>query len=555
MIDVEGYGAHRRTNRHRIAIRQGVHELTEAAFAAAGIPWERCDCRDLGDGLLILAPPEIPKSDIVDAMPDQLAAAVSAHNASAAPEEQVRLRAAIHAGEVTYDDHGVVGAAVNFTFRLCDSPALKSELATAPGVLAVIVSSWIYDEVVRHGPPERVTRYRERAVAVKETNTVGWIQLPGQGGSSPASPPTRVDQFESWQYKAYVNHDQLFGTDKLIDIIVRSTGNVLADQVTSIVGAGGIGKTAIAYEAVRELRRRGHFTKVAWTSAANPQATGCSVTTEGFTTVYWLELLRDLAAQLDFDLGPSRTLWESEFARQVAGLPSGDQLLVVVDNLETLPDATDAVGRLRRMGVFKPHALLVTTRWELQSHLPDIAEFRVRPLSPEDSVLFIKHLSMADPDLQEAGDRALAPILDATEGNPFLIKLAVQQYLSSHRPLDHVLRDLRDLRAASGGGEGLAETARSYLYTASLQELERRRGTADADALLASFCVKGRGDSFHYDELEQISGIQPAAGFLATLSTACQLSIVTSFGDGSIDQLRRRYTIHSLLYDFTCGMS
>jgi hypothetical protein len=279
------------------------------------------------------------------------------------------------------------------------------------------------------------------------------------------------------------------------------------------------------------------------------------VTTEGFTTVYWLELLRDVAEQLDFDLGPSRALWENEFARQVADLAPGDQLLVVVDNLETLPDATDAIERLRQMGVFKPHALLVTTRWELKTHLAGVAEFRIRPLSPEDSVRFIKHLSVADPDLQEAGDRALAPILDATEGNPFLIKLAVQQYLSSHRPLGHVLRDLRYLQAASGGEEGLAESARSYLYTASLQELERRRGTAGADALLASFCIKGRGDSFDYDELEQISGIEPATDFPATLSTACQLSIVTSFGDWSTDELQRRYTIHSLLYDFTCGIS
>jgi hypothetical protein len=117
------------------------------------------------------------------------------------------------------------------------------------------------------------------------------------------------------------------------------------------------------------------------------------------------------------------------------------------------------------------------------------------------------------------------------------------------------MRDLRNLQATSADKESLAGIARSYLYTASLQELERRRGTAGADALLASFCVKGRGDSFDYDELEQISGIEPAADFLDALSTACQLSIVTSFGDSSTDTLQRRYTIHSLLYDFTCGIS
>ena len=56
----------------------------------------------------------------------------------------------MHAGEVVYDGHGVTGHAINRTFRLVQAPALKEALAGSPGTCALIVSEWIYDEVVRH---------------------------------------------------------------------------------------------------------------------------------------------------------------------------------------------------------------------------------------------------------------------------------------------------------------------------------------------------------------------------------------------------------------------
>jgi hypothetical protein len=53
---------------------------------------------------------------------------------------------------------------------------LREALAGSPGVLAVIVSSWFFDEVVRHSAA--AAGYRPVQVAVKETMTVSWICLP-----------------------------------------------------------------------------------------------------------------------------------------------------------------------------------------------------------------------------------------------------------------------------------------------------------------------------------------------------------------------------------------
>jgi len=84
---------------------------------------------------------------------------------------------ALHAGEVRYDQHGVTAAAVNLAFRLLDAAALKAALASSPGVLAVIASSWFFEEVVRHSTADAVA-YRPVEVAVKETTTTGSIYLP-----------------------------------------------------------------------------------------------------------------------------------------------------------------------------------------------------------------------------------------------------------------------------------------------------------------------------------------------------------------------------------------
>jgi NB-ARC domain-containing protein len=556
VVDMEAFSDQRRSNAHRVVIREGLYRTLETAFRVAGIAESDYYQEDRGDGVFVLLSPVVPKSVLVESLPRALIDALRQHNASHQAEERIRLRMALHAGEINFDEHGAASASINFTFRLLDAGPLKAALSASSGLLALIVSSWFFEEVVRHSTLAKTDIYRECHVIVKETRTTGWICLP-DGRYLPAvtasEPMTAPAVIQRWQRKAYVNHDQLFGADQLIDLVASTLANPEIDRTISLVGDGGIGKTATAYEAVRFMTTRGYFTRVAWASAALPYADPGLEGNPGVALAYWLDILKEIGDQLGFHLGVSRALWDTEFGRSVRELGPTERLLVVVDNLETLPDATDAVRQLRDMGITKPHSMLMTTRWELRPHVPNLAEYRVRPLGRSDSVLLIRHLGLGDPDLQSAADGVLEPVLSATEGNPFLIKLAVQQYLSSHRPLNRVMQDLRRLKDEHDDAPSLARRIRTYLYTASLQELERRCGEDAADALLATFCVKGRGDGFGYEELAEVSGIIERDQFDAVLTTACQLSIVTSFGDLSGDSLGRRYTIHSLLYDFTCG--
>jgi hypothetical protein len=178
-VDVEAFGDRRRTNRNQVAVRDGLYRTMQDAFNHAGIPWVDHDHEDRGDGIFILVSSEVPKSLFVEALLPALVTALHMHNDTHPDGEHIRLRMALHAGEVNYDRHGVTAASINLTFRLLDSDAVKEALASSRSVLAVITSPWFFEEVVQHSTADSGA-YRPVRVSVKETTTTGWIYLPDQ---------------------------------------------------------------------------------------------------------------------------------------------------------------------------------------------------------------------------------------------------------------------------------------------------------------------------------------------------------------------------------------
>ncbi len=194
-LDVEGFGARQRTNRNQVAVRDGLYRALREAFQEAGVPWADHDHEDRGDGVFILVSSEVPKSLFVEALPPALVSALRRHNSTHPDAERIRLRMAVNAGEVNYDAHGATGASINLTFRLLESGLVKEALAGSSGVLAVIVSSWFFEEVVRHSTVD-ITAYYPALVTVKETTATGWICLPDQSGGPGNRIPGRLHTFE-----------------------------------------------------------------------------------------------------------------------------------------------------------------------------------------------------------------------------------------------------------------------------------------------------------------------------------------------------------------------
>jgi hypothetical protein len=177
-VDVQGYTDRSRTNVDQIAVRDGMYRALDCAFTRSGVAWKDCYHEDRGDGVLILVPSQIPKNLLVTGVPRRLADELCEHNQVHPGPARIRLRLAVHAGEVYHDKHGVAATAVNVAFRLLEAEVLKRGLAQTPGVLAVIASQWFYEEVIRHTPASRPETYRQVRVSVKETETTAWLCLP-----------------------------------------------------------------------------------------------------------------------------------------------------------------------------------------------------------------------------------------------------------------------------------------------------------------------------------------------------------------------------------------
>lgn len=257
-VDVEGFGNRHRTNPNQVAVRDGLYRAMREAFEQAGIPWADRDHEDRGDGMFILVGPEVPKSLLAESLPSALVAALRGHNAAHPDSERIRLRMALHAGEVNYDEHGATAAAINLTFRLLEAGPVKEALAGSSGVLAVIASSWFFEEVVRHSAVD-VAAYHSVSVTVKETSTMGWICLPdhkhGPGQMTPQHSPAQDAAAEFGGRARVVGAPVSYGVEAFKDrhAQLKQILRWLDDPATRMItvfGRRGIGKSALAAKAV-----------------------------------------------------------------------------------------------------------------------------------------------------------------------------------------------------------------------------------------------------------------------------------------------------------------
>ncbi|WP_035306089.1 hypothetical protein [Actinokineospora inagensis] len=132
--------------------RRALDVLVRRAFRAAGIPWWRLAVEGTGDGMIILLPPGISKVDILDPVVPNLVRVLRAYNAEVAAHLRIRLRMAVHAGEVLRTRYGWVSADVTKACRMVDGEPLYAEFERSPEAdLVVVVSEQIHESVVRHG--------------------------------------------------------------------------------------------------------------------------------------------------------------------------------------------------------------------------------------------------------------------------------------------------------------------------------------------------------------------------------------------------------------------
>ncbi|MFF5264340.1 substrate-binding domain-containing protein [Actinomadura viridis] len=173
-VDIANSSAPDRSDWDRREAREGLYNALLVAFRRARLPWpsqynrSKVHHEDRGDGAFWLVHATIPKNRLMAALP-HLVNALAEHNRSASKGASIALRVALHAGEVTFDPHGVSGTAMDYTARLLDAPEFKRMFAESGPLLGVIASDAVYQGVIRPNPHHKPLEYRRLAVDVRGT--------------------------------------------------------------------------------------------------------------------------------------------------------------------------------------------------------------------------------------------------------------------------------------------------------------------------------------------------------------------------------------------------
>jgi hypothetical protein len=93
----------------------------------------------------------------------------------------------LHTGEVFQDEDGLVGPAVNHTFRIVEAPQAKSILRSSSCLLALIASDDFYHGVIVNDPAADPDSYQQIHFSVHESSFQAWLHVPYR-----AAPPPEV---------------------------------------------------------------------------------------------------------------------------------------------------------------------------------------------------------------------------------------------------------------------------------------------------------------------------------------------------------------------------
>jgi hypothetical protein len=179
IVDIEQFGRRKNSDQHWL--RRQMYDVLEAAAIQAGIPWSECHRVDRGDGVIILVPASVAKEVITEGFVRELDTELATYARRSGASVAMRMRVALHAGDVVRDAEGWVNAELNTACRLVDLPALRDALEQVPSArLALIVSDMWFKAVVRHDPGAVDHRdYRLVPITTKELDDWAWIHVPG----------------------------------------------------------------------------------------------------------------------------------------------------------------------------------------------------------------------------------------------------------------------------------------------------------------------------------------------------------------------------------------
>lgn len=181
LTDITAFSSPGRNDNDRLSLRRVMYDLLPDAFENSGLSWQDYYKEDRGDGTLVVVPPYVPASLIVEHALGRLAVTLREHNQQASDALRMQLRVALHAGPVVRDAQGMAGNAINHTARLVQAKVLGRHLMETQADLGIIASAYVYDNVIKQQAylSPAAAGYQKVRFHAKESTLTAWIHLAG----------------------------------------------------------------------------------------------------------------------------------------------------------------------------------------------------------------------------------------------------------------------------------------------------------------------------------------------------------------------------------------
>jgi len=312
---------------------------------------------------------------------------------------------------------------------------------------------------------------------------------------------------------------------------IRSVMGVLRDpngpRLTAITGLGGIGKTALAREIVARCQQEQLYGQISWQTAKEEIFEGGIITRSADLPVSMASLLSNLFADFGIQDDKSEGTRIAELRRILASRPS----LIVIDNLETVPDFKHAITALSQIAG-PISRIILTSRPQLMQY-DSIYSLPLDGLLETDAISLIRdeaaHKGLGSID--RASDKDLRDIYQATGGAPLAIRLVVGQM--RHLPLEVILANLVRPNTQT-------ESMYSFIYRATWK-------TLSPDARKVLLIMPTFPSTANRSAIQAVSTV-PESRIDVALSELVAMSVLDT--NDQIAVTKKRYGIHPLTRHF-----
>ncbi|MEM7125678.1 MAG: NB-ARC domain-containing protein [Chloroflexota bacterium] len=221
------------------------------------------------------------------------------------------------------------------------------------------------------------------------------------------------------------NYARLFGIDAHIARLTKLLLERDDVWLVGIYGMGGLGKTTLADQVIRQPAMAYNFAQVAWVDIKYHEF----IPEEGIVridhAVSDIEgIVKALCNQLK--VAGHEPLPPAQKRKALLTYLKETPCLIILDNLEDIAETRTLVSFLQ--GLLNPSKVIITSRHALPN-APAIAQLAISHLIEEDAVAFLRHLieMVGLPVADESVQKQLAQVYEIVGGNPLALRLVASQ--------------------------------------------------------------------------------------------------------------------------------